>query len=98
MDRFFKKYRGLDTYQITALDRLAFLGDRTMGALTFEPASASELEPHDMALLALAQDVRDAVNDKDDHALQQLVLVGARRFSNCQHELPVDAAHDAQRR
>lgn len=76
MDRFFKKYRGLDSHQITALDRLAFLGNRTMGALTFEPASASELEPHDMALLALAQDVRDVVNDKDDHALQQLVLVG----------------------
>lgn len=76
MDRFFKKHRGLDSHQITALDRLAFLGDRTMGALVFEPASAGELEPRDMELSALAQDVQDLVDDKADDALQQLVLVG----------------------
>ena len=47
-----------------------------MGALTFAPASAAALEVADLALLALAQDVRDVVNDKDERALQQLVLVG----------------------
>ncbi|HEY4712730.1 MAG TPA: type II toxin-antitoxin system HipA family toxin, partial [Aquirhabdus sp.] len=76
MDRFFKKFQGLDPYQITAMDRLAFLGDRAMGALTFEPASMSELEPFDIELLNLAQDVRDVVNDTHDQALQQLVLIG----------------------
>jgi serine/threonine-protein kinase HipA len=76
MDRFFKKHRGLEAHQITALDRLAFLGERTMGALTFAPASAATLAADDLALLALAQDVRDVVNDKDERALQQLVLVG----------------------
>ena len=76
MDRYFKKYRGLEPYQISTLDRLAFLADRAMGALTFEPADTADLAPHDTALLALAHEVQDVVNDRDDRALQQLVLVG----------------------
>ena len=45
MDRFFKKHRGLEAHQITALDRLAFLGERTMGALTGCAAAACRCTP-----------------------------------------------------
>ena len=33
MDRFFLRERGIDRRAITALDRLAYMGDRAMGAL-----------------------------------------------------------------
>ena len=32
------KARGIDPNAISALDRLAYLGDNTMGALTYSPA------------------------------------------------------------
>lgn len=51
MDRFFKKRWNRDAYQITALDRLAFLGNRTMGALIFEPEKVG-LEQADVDLLS----------------------------------------------
>lgn len=76
MDRFFKKHRGLDAHQITALDRLAFLGDRAMGALTFEPTDTTTLVPSELELMALAQAVRNVVNDNAESALQQLALIG----------------------
>ena len=41
MDRSFRN-QGFDIEQITALDRLAFLGNATMGALVYEPASGPE--------------------------------------------------------
>ncbi|MCJ8168327.1 type II toxin-antitoxin system HipA family toxin [Atopomonas sediminilitoris] len=38
MDRFFLRERGIDRRAITALDRLAYMGDRAMGALEYRPA------------------------------------------------------------
>ncbi len=75
MDRFFKKHWNRDAYQITALDRLAFLGNRTMGALIFQPEKVG-LEQADVDLLTLATNVRDVVDDLAESALNQLVLVG----------------------
>src|SRR5680860_852784 len=37
MDRAFRK-RGMDPYRITPLDRLAYVGTRGMGALTYHPS------------------------------------------------------------
>jgi serine/threonine-protein kinase HipA len=34
MDRFFLRERGIDRRAITALDRLAYMGDRAMGAFS----------------------------------------------------------------
>lgn len=76
MDRFFRKYRGLETHQIGALDRLAFLGDRAMGALTFEPAEAAALTPSELDLMTLARAVRLVVTDRAEPALEQLALIG----------------------
>ena len=41
MDRHFRKL-GLDSASISSLDRLAYLGDRTMGALTYYPPTDRE--------------------------------------------------------
>lgn len=75
MDRFFKKHWNREPYQVTPLDRLAFLGHRTMGALVFEPPQVG-LAQADLDLLTLASSVRDVVDDMADAALSQLVLVG----------------------
>jgi hypothetical protein len=37
MDRYFKKYQGREPYQIHPFERLAFLGEHTMGALSYMP-------------------------------------------------------------
>jgi len=54
MDRFFQQ-RGLALAEVSALDRLAYLGTRTMGALTYHPPAspagslAQRLDLHEMA-------------------------------------------------
>ncbi len=46
---------GRDLAKLSPLDRLAFVGERAIGALTFEPADADELTTHDISLLELAR-------------------------------------------
>jgi len=41
MDRFFTR-QGVDRYTISPLDRLAYLGDHAMGALTYHPSMKSD--------------------------------------------------------
>ena len=54
MDRFFQQ-RGSALAEVSVLDRLAYLGTRTMGALTYHPpdapsdSAAQELDLHEMA-------------------------------------------------
>ena len=67
---------GLLPQQVSPLDRLAFLGDRAMGALVFEPATDIVLPAEDVALLTLAQEVRADVQDKDVAALTELAVIG----------------------
>ncbi|MGS0743155.1 type II toxin-antitoxin system HipA family toxin [Glaciimonas sp. GG7] len=76
MDRLFKKNFGLSPHQISPLDRLAFIADRAMGALTFEPAMNIEMPPTDLKLLELATEVQTVVADRDTVALRQLVVIG----------------------
>lgn len=75
MDRLFRK-RGRDPAQISPLDRLAFIGDRAMGALVFEPADRAALAPHDVQLLNLAQNVRRVLVDESEILLRELALMG----------------------
>lgn len=63
-------------HNISPLDRLAFLGDRAMGALVFEPAAGIALPAEDVALLTLAREVRAGIEDRDVAALTQLAVVG----------------------
>lgn len=76
MDKLFRK-NGMNPVQLSPLDRLAFIGNRALGALNFEPADArGELQPSDLNLLQLAEAAQDVVEDKDTDALRQLVLLG----------------------
>ena len=76
MDRFFRKYFGKPPHEITPLDRLAFIGDRALGALSFAPATELGLSESDMPIAELAQATQKVVADRDTDALKQLVLVG----------------------
>lgn len=76
MDRFFRKNFNKRPHDISALDRLAFIGDRAMGALSFAPATDVALAPPDLKLIELAKEIQQVVADKDTAALKQLILVG----------------------
>jgi serine/threonine-protein kinase HipA len=75
MDRLFRK-QGRDLAEVSPLDRLAFIGDKAMGALVFEPANSEALTLKDVQLLDLAQDVRQVMNDESEVLLRKLVLMG----------------------
>ncbi|MBK8240271.1 MAG: type II toxin-antitoxin system HipA family toxin [Deltaproteobacteria bacterium] len=53
MDRWFRS-RGVDPSTISVLDRLTYLGRRTMGALTYHPPAESEDSPSRLGLAELA--------------------------------------------
>lgn len=75
MDRLFRK-NGLHLAALSPLDRLAFIGDRALGALTFEPANKFDLPDESVKLLDLAQEVQTVIAGKDSTALRQLALMG----------------------
>ncbi|MEO8409011.1 MAG: type II toxin-antitoxin system HipA family toxin [Propionivibrio sp.] len=58
------------------LDRLAFIGDRAMGALRFIPAREPDAQTPDWALLTLAQESERALVGEADAALRELALTG----------------------
>lgn len=75
MDRLFRK-AGRDIASISPLDRLAFIGDRGMGALIFEPPNREQLPAHDVELLRLAEHVQDIVTGQGEDMLQDLAMMG----------------------
>jgi serine/threonine-protein kinase HipA len=76
MDRLFRKM-GRETSTLSPLDRLAFIGERAMGALTFEPRYPDALEKAQVELLEIAKEVRDAVShDTAQAVLRELALMG----------------------
>lgn len=75
MDRMFRKH-GLDPASVSPLDRLAFIGDRALGALTFEPSQKLDLPKEDVHLLELAQQAQAIVAGKNSDALRLLALTG----------------------
>lgn len=76
MDRAFTR-AGRRPSEVSPLDRLAFIGERAMGALAFEPAEPQALGPADLTLLQLAKEVESVVGDKPvEEALHHLLLLG----------------------
>ncbi len=76
--------QGVDVSDITALDRLAYTGQRGLGALTFHPPATSiGAEPAALALADLVTSARQVLtgefgpNAPADEALRQLIQVGA---------------------
>jgi len=84
-DRLFRQQDILPT-QLTAMDRLAFVGDQGMGALSFTPISAFSSEENttlDIATLGLEaqtlfdQSVSEELESKTQQVLATLVAVGS---------------------
>lgn len=76
MDRLFRR-RGLNVARIGPLDRLAFLGSNSMGAMSFEPVAPEGLASHGpVSLDVLAAEVQDVQKGEGGEFLQQLLLVG----------------------
>ncbi|MDP2787971.1 MAG: type II toxin-antitoxin system HipA family toxin [Pseudomonadota bacterium] len=75
MDRLFRR-NGRSVASVSPLDRLAFIGRRAMGALSFEPAEHLVLPREDVALLELAKEVRTVIAGKDGEALRELAVIG----------------------
>lgn len=73
MDRLFRR-QGLR--HPGPLDRLAFIGDRAMGALRFVPAAGPEVDEPDWNLLALARETERALAGEAGAALRELALTG----------------------
>lgn len=73
MDRLFRQ-QGLR--HPGPLDRLAFIGDRAMGALRFVPAAEPDAEEPDWNLLALAKESERALAGEAGVALRELALTG----------------------
>lgn len=76
MDRAFRR-AGRPRERISPLDRLAFIGERAMGALTFEPAEPATLDEDDLALSQLAREAALVLaSERADEALRHLLLLG----------------------
>ena len=75
MDRLFRK-QGRAPNSISPLDRLAFIGDRGMGALGYVPPDPMELSPDDLSLLDMAKAMQTVLQGRDNVLLKQLSMLG----------------------
>ena len=75
MDKQFKR-AGRSLASVSVLDRLAFIGNRAIGALAFEPADDGKIQPEDLSLLTLAKEIKHIVAGEESDALGQLALIG----------------------
>ena len=76
MDRLFKR-RGLNPARIGPLERLAYIGNNAMGAMSFEPVAPEALEPQiHVPIALLAAEVREVLKGEGGELLQKLLLVG----------------------
>jgi serine/threonine-protein kinase HipA len=75
MDKLFRQ-TGRQPATLSPLDRLAFLGDRAMGALTFEPAEPLVESAQEVKLLDLAHEAQALIQGGESQALKRLALLG----------------------
>src|SRR5690606_6305124 len=74
MDRFFRE-RGIERHAVSTLDRLAYLGDRAMGALEYRPAR-EEVPAGTLDLATLYEATRDVYRDDTSRVLDALRMAG----------------------
>lgn len=76
MERFFAQ-RSSPLAEVSVLDRLAYLGQRTMGALTYHPPTEpSAVDPRTLDLLAMAEASRQVLKGSASEVLPLLLRVG----------------------
>jgi len=74
MDRFFKK-NGMERSEIGALDRLAYIGTRAMGALEYHPETRYH-KSTTADLSALSESARKLIEGDAEDVLDELMIVG----------------------
>lgn len=74
MDRHFRR-EGVDPATVSPLSRLAYLGRRTMGALTYHPCAA-EPPAAEIDLFALGRNAEEVFAGEADEVLPQLMRAG----------------------
>ncbi|UVM07890.1 type II toxin-antitoxin system HipA family toxin [Pseudomonas laurylsulfatiphila] len=76
MDRLFRRH-GRNTARIGPLERLAYIGNNAMGAMSFEPVVPEGQEPQaHIPLELLAVEIREVLKGEGGEFLQTLLLVG----------------------
>ncbi|MGH8386249.1 MAG: type II toxin-antitoxin system HipA family toxin [Pseudomonas sp.] len=76
MDRLFKR-RGLNPARVGPLERLAYIGNNAMGAMSFVPVAPEAQKPQaHISLELLAAEIKDVLNGEGGEFLQTLMLVG----------------------
>lgn len=76
MDREFKRRFDWPPHAITPLDRLAYIGNRAMGALEYAPVYAQEPSANEIDLGQLAQSAELVMQGQEDDVLRQLQIQG----------------------
>ena len=69
--------RGLDPDRLSTLDRLAYLGENTMGALVYLPSQVEPDSAKDLTLLELAQEVHAVLQDDGHEVLAEMARAGS---------------------
>jgi serine/threonine-protein kinase HipA len=75
MDKMFRR-QGIDPDRVSPLDRLAVIGDRGMGALSYIPPDMPTLSDEDLSLLNLAKETEAVVHGDNGKALLELARLG----------------------
>lgn len=75
MDRYFRR-QGVDPAALSSIDRLAFLGRRTMGALTYHPAHEMEHDRQPLDLYELGRNAEAVLAGDIAEVLPQLLRAG----------------------
>ncbi|HET6250325.1 MAG TPA: type II toxin-antitoxin system HipA family toxin [Tepidisphaeraceae bacterium] len=75
MDRMFRR-RGIDPATVSPLDRLSYLGRRTMGALTYHPAADVERDDRVFDLAELGRNAQEVFSGNAAEILPALIRAG----------------------
>ena len=76
MDRYFRQQWGRGGYDITALERLAYMGDRAMGALEYEPVIEDTPAAEALDVAALFRESCNVLAGDSMEVIRQMRLAG----------------------
>jgi serine/threonine-protein kinase HipA len=76
MDRFFRSQLGVERHAIGPLDRLAYMGNRSMGALEYVPMFETVEADEDLDLAALYEASQTILSGSTDDVINSLRLAG----------------------
>lgn len=76
MDLFFRKTMVNPAQQVSVLERLAYIGNSAMGALSFEPQHDINLDTADLSLAKLAAANHTILSGQDSDILAELIVIG----------------------